>query len=279
MPSLREIQLATYDIMKEIVKVCEKHNLTYYLSGGTMLGAVRHGGFIPWDDDMDIDMPWKDYKKFIKIAKKELPNDLFVQTFYTDPGYPNLFMMVRKNGTCAMPENAKELDIHWGVEVDIFPIIGFFRNRKLRSFQTKRMKRISKILLIEFEKCTRPEVLTTDGVYKKYAQYPLKRRIRIARFWLFLLTKSFRPKELSTIVYGLPHVFNAEDYKKPVKMKFEDGEFNVPVGYDNVLTNLYGDYMTPPPEDKRGGHDLFMGTIIWSLEQDYSYYKNGAQKN
>lgn len=177
MPTLREIQLATLDILKEVVKVCDRHGLTYYLSGGTLLGAVRHGGFIPWDDDLDIELPWKDYKKFLRYAEKELPADLFVQTFYKDPGYPNIFMMVRKNGTCAMPTAAKDLPIHWGVEVDIFPIIGLYRNGKLRNYQKKQMRHISKILSIEYKKCVSPEDLTTDPVYAKYVGYSLQHRI------------------------------------------------------------------------------------------------------
>lgn len=273
MPDIREIQLAQISIMKEIVNVCDRHRLTYYLSYGTLLGAVRHGGFIPWDDDLDLEMPWRDYRKFIRYAKKELPADLFVQTFYTDAGYPNAFLMVRKNGTCAMPVSAKALDIHWGVEVDIFPLTGLYRNKKLRSFQIKRMKRLSKILQIEYKRCTQPDVLQTDPVYRQYAQEPLKRRIGFCRFLMFLLTRSLRPDKISPIAYGLQQAYDAKDYGSAVKMKFEDGEYNVPVGYHNILTAIYGDYMTPPPENERGGHELTMGDIIWDLEQDYSCYR------
>ena len=142
MPTIREKQLVMYGIMKEIVRVCDKHNITYYLSGGTLLGAVRHHGFIPWDDDVDLEMPWKDYKRFLRIAPQELPKDLFVQTFYTDPGYPNVFAMVRKSGTTAMPVSQKDLGIHWGIEVDIFPIVGLYRDQRLYRRQRKLAKRI-----------------------------------------------------------------------------------------------------------------------------------------
>ena len=273
MPTLREIQLATLDILKEVIKVCERHNLTYYLSGGTLLGAVRHSGFIPWDDDLDIELPWEDYQKFIRYAKKELPEDLFVQTFYSDPGYPNIFMMVRKNGTSALPVAAKELDIHWGIEVDVFPIIGLYKNEKLKNYQRKKMRHISKILLIEYKKCLASEDLKTDPVYIKYSRYSLKRRILLCRVLLFLLTKSISPKEVATTPFGMPHVFNAKDYERSVKLPFEDLQLNAPAGYHNILTTLYGDYMTPPPESERGGHDLLMGDIIWDLHQDYSQFK------
>ncbi len=273
MPTLRELQLEMYDIMKEIVKVCDRHNLRYYLSGGTLLGAVRHGGFIPWDDDLDLEMPWKDYKKFLRYAKKELPENLFVQTFSSDPGYPNVFSMVRKNGTCAMPVAAKDLGIHWGVEVDVFPLIGLYKNARLKQIQQRRMRHLSKMLLIEYVRLTKPDSLKDDPVYKKYARYSLKRRIMTAKLMLFLLTKSINPDEVSIVDYGFLQSCKVKDYAGTVKLKFEDGEYNAPAGYHNILTAIYGDYMTPPPEDKRGGHDLTMGEIIWDLEKDYSYYK------
>ncbi len=273
MPTVRELQLEMYDIMKEIVAVCDRHHLTYYLSGGTLLGAVRHKGFIPWDDDLDLEMPWRDYKKFIRYAKKELPENLFVQTYYTDPGYPNFFLMVRKNGTCAMPEAAKDLDIHWGVEVDIFPLVGVYKHPRLKRFQERKMRRLSKILLIEYRKHAEPEVLNSDPFYAKYMKYPVWLRILICRALSFLLTRSRNPEELGVVDYGMKYRYSAEWYKKTVKLAFEDREYNAPAAYHEVLTTLYGDYMTPPPESERGGHELLMGDLIWDLQRDYSYYK------
>ena len=86
MSTFREVQLKGYEILKAVVDLCEKHNLTYFLSGGSLLGAIRHDGFIPWDNDIDIEMPVKDYRKFLRIAKDELPQNLFLQTYFTDPG-------------------------------------------------------------------------------------------------------------------------------------------------------------------------------------------------
>ena len=85
--SLRDAQMLMVEILEDVHNLCEKHGLKYFLDGGTLIGAVRHKGFIPWDDDIDIGMPREDYEKFIEIAKKELPDNLFLQTFETDKYY------------------------------------------------------------------------------------------------------------------------------------------------------------------------------------------------
>ena len=105
--NLRDAQIIMLNILKEIDKICKKHNLIYFLDGGTLLGAVRHKGFIPWDDDVDIGMPREDYRKFLKIAQKELPDYLFLQTFETDKYY-DIYQVpskVRDNRTLIFEHN------------------------------------------------------------------------------------------------------------------------------------------------------------------------------
>lgn len=156
---------------------------------------------------------------------------------------------------------------------ETFPIIGLYRNGRLRNYQKKQMRHISKILSIEYKKCVSPEDLTTDPVYAKYAGYSLRRRILHCRALLFLLTKSVYAKEVATTPFGMPNTYRAADYKESVTLPFEGLRLNAPAGYHNIVTTLYGDYMTPPPEDKRGGHDLTMGEIIWDLHRDYRSYQ------
>ncbi len=135
------------------------------------------------------------------------------------------------------------------------------------------MRHISKMLLIEYNKLAEPESMKDDPIFAKYARYPLRKRIRISRFLLFLLTQSKRPDELVPVNYGMKNYYRKDYYEKTVKLKYEDGEYDAPGAYREVLTTIYGDYMTPPPEDKRGGHELSMGTIIWDLQRDYSEYQ------
>ncbi|EYE54801.1 LicD family protein, partial [Bacteroides fragilis] len=84
---LRKLQYRMLELLEVLDKICKKHNLPYWLEGGTLLGAVRHGGFIPWDDDLDVQMLRSDYKKLLKILPKELPGNIALQTFKTDKGY------------------------------------------------------------------------------------------------------------------------------------------------------------------------------------------------
>lgn len=119
---LRQLQLCELEILDEFVRVCEEHGLQYYLVGGTLLGAVRHQGFIPWDDDIDVAMPREDYDKFAKIAVRELAAQYFYQCPETDPYYFLTYAKIRKNGTEVYEERFKDARFHKGVFIDIFPL-------------------------------------------------------------------------------------------------------------------------------------------------------------
>ena len=96
---LRRLQQTEFEILKEFDRICKKHNIQYFLDSGTALGAARHKGFIPWDDDIDVGMLRSDYEHFLEICPKELEQKYFLQTIETDPGCPCLFAKIRKNGT------------------------------------------------------------------------------------------------------------------------------------------------------------------------------------
>ena len=97
--TLRQVQLDQLEIAKDIKRVCEENGIRYHLAFGSLLGAVRHKGFIPWDDDMDFGMLREDYERFLEIAPKKLKDEFFLQTWHTDPYYPLAFAKVRKKGT------------------------------------------------------------------------------------------------------------------------------------------------------------------------------------
>ena len=116
---LKQIELNLLVCFKEI---CEKHKLDYFLTGGTLLGAVRHKGFIPWDDDIDVGMPREDYETFLRVASSCLPDGIFLQTRKTDPEVPFNFAKLRDSRTTFIETSIKDLDINHGVYIDIFPI-------------------------------------------------------------------------------------------------------------------------------------------------------------
>lgn len=120
--NIRQVQLTQLEILIEVDKICREHDIKYFLTNGTLLGAVRHKGFIPWDDDIDIGMCRKDYDIFLKIANKELDEKYFCQSIHSEADYYLPFAKIRKNKTKYIEASTKHLDINKGVYIDVFPI-------------------------------------------------------------------------------------------------------------------------------------------------------------
>lgn len=272
MSTFREVQLKGYEILNQVVDICEKNNLTYYLSSGTLLGAIRHDGFIPWDNDIDIEMPIKDYRKFLRIAKKELPSNLFLQTYYTDSGHSEMWAKVRANGTTSIPIAQKNLDLHWGIGIDIFPLAGVYSNHVLRKLQTKLHGVCRTLLVKEFLAATGQEVLIPKKIRLLYC-LPRKLRALICRCLEgFTFRNPDKEQTVSIVFSQINYKVNREAYGNGIMKKFESRNFMIPQDYDHILTRLYGDYMTPPPESERNGHEGCLGKIIYDCEKDYREY-------
>lgn len=139
-------QKVMLEILQEIHKICVENNLTYWLEAGTLLGAVRHKGFIPWDDDSDVSMPRADYEKFLKIAQEKLPEDMFLQTQDTDKEYPLSWAKIRKNGTLLVEtgETGNE-KYHHGIFVDIFPYDYYESEEVIKNCSGQEQLRMKKI--------------------------------------------------------------------------------------------------------------------------------------
>ena len=119
---LKKLQSIETEMFRVFIEVCEKLNLRYYVLGGTLLGAVRHGGFIPWDDDIDLGMPRDDYEVFLREAPSLLPSHLFLQNYRTDPEYCLNITKIRNTGTTFIEYESRQQDICHGVFIDIFPL-------------------------------------------------------------------------------------------------------------------------------------------------------------
>lgn len=258
--SLRDAQMLMVDILKDVHKICEKHDLKYFLDAGTLLGAVRHKGFIPWDDDMDIGMLREDYERFIEIAKKELPDHLFLQTFETDDKY-DIYQVpckIRYNGTILIEKGISEnSEMHNGVYIDVFPYDSLPKSKFIYKIQ----RMLSYNVLKSFIRIREiPDNLTfknkvTHAFYKIIIKtFPYKRR---KKFFDFLV--KWNDVNSPYMGYGLDtvwseYIYKKEDYFNLEKLEFEGNYFYGPKNYHAILTQLYGDYMILPKEEDRQWH-------------------------
>lgn len=133
---MNRLQKELLDILEHFLKMCSELGLTYYLANGSALGAKKYGGFIPWDDDIDVEMPRADYEIFCENAKNYLPEHLFLQNYQTDKEFPLLYTKIRNTNTTFIESDLKHLDINHGIYIDIFPLDGYpdsvFKRANLR---------------------------------------------------------------------------------------------------------------------------------------------------
>lgn len=273
---LKRLQQVELDILKEFIKICEEEKLRYFAIGGTVLGAVRHGGFIPWDDDVDVGMPRSDYEKFLKIAQDKLPKHMFLQYFATDLEVPYHFAKIRNSNTTFVELSCAKIKMNHGVYIDIFPLDGYPDSKIKKKFVRSR-----KVLF---------DIYMGRIFYGSKAN--LKVRI-ISRFLMLLMPnykkqiiknekfyKSFDYDKSDNVIsyysgYGLKAMYPKEYFGEGVECDFEGIKIKVPAKTEEYLTRLYGDYMQLPPEEKRYGHHH---TFALDLERSYiDVLKNNKQ--
>lgn len=269
---LREMQKVELEILKEFLNICQKYDLQYFLLGGTLLGAIRHKGFIPWDDDIDVGMPRPDYDKFLSIAQGELPEKLFLQTRETDCEYPMNFAKIRNTETTFIEKTAQFLNINHGVYIDIFPLDGYPKSKVMQ----KLTNCIDAILKFKISKA-----FFSENYKESWKHRIIDALIKILRGNYKTATKQ-RDKFIRRYSYdkceivnnycgawGQKEIMPKDYFGKGIKGTFENLDVILPYKYDLYLTQLYGDYMTPPPKEKQIGHHYY--TII-DLDKSYKKY-------
>lgn len=264
----RQLQMIEVDMLKVFVDTCQKLGLRYYLIGGTLLGAVRHKGFIPWDDDIDVGMPRADYEVFLAKAQDMLPEPLFLQTYETDPEYPKGYAKIRNSNTTFIETTVKNQNMNHGVFIDVFPLDVYDSHKKKDYFwRIKQILVTARISLI-YDKAIVNKALWAIGRIAKWI-YPTLQDACIARDKMY---KSIPKGDLWVNHLGgagerekLPAIWFAEG----TKLVFEGLEVMAPAEYDKMLTQLYGDYMTLPPVEKRV---TLHPTDIIDIEKSYKEY-------
>ena len=267
---IKELQSVELEILLEVDRICKKHNIKYFLVSGTLLGAIRHKGFIPWDDDIDICMPIKDYRRFCKIAVKELKEDYFLQNYKTD--FINiLFAKIRKNGTTAIEEGRESRPYHQGVWIDIFPLVAIKNDEKWIKRMTRTTLFAKNLLKKKLDWIEDHEKLP---FYKKLHSFiPLS----FIRFLVdLILNKTFKDhKKFDSCYYiwskkNFYARFKSDLFDDIIDKEFENHMFPIPGKWHEYLAVVYGDYMTLPPVEKRNGgcHTI----SIVDTKKDYSVY-------
>ena len=255
MTQLRHLQLTILEIMRDVDALCKEHNIEYYLLGGSSIGAIRHKGFIPWDDDLDIVMSPDNYSKFISVCRQYLDKD----KYYFQEGlvdWPLNFSKVRLKGTRLVEyEGYADLPENLGIYLDVF---------KLENSPSSILGQRWQYLLAKYFLCYQLSSRTFDSASLKkkimmFLSFPL--RNKTIRKWVqcsierygndseyygsFYFRTRFKTAFTKKTVFGTPQFKPFEDMILPVQ---ED--------YDTYLTQMFGDYMTPPPPEKQVGLHL-----------------------
>ena len=272
---LSAVHKAQLEMLKAVAAVLEEHKLRYCLYCGTLLGAIRHKGFIPWDDDIDLVMPLKDYRKFLRIASRVLPEGCRLQAPGKDAKHFCAWAKVYRDGTTMMKRSQAAYDANWSLYIDIYPMIGEYPLPRLRPLQGKLIQAAKSLLLMDFYRITGNYGTRHISAKKRLQAVPRPIRQAAARFLLSLAMWPTEKSERIGSIVAAPFCckFERAWWSRMSRAAFEDAEFTVPAEYDKILTRIYGDYMTPPPEEKRYGHDSGTGDIIYDANRDYGAYR------
>lgn len=257
---LAKIHKVSLYILLAFDKVCRENDLTYFLDSGTALGAVRHGGFIPWDDDVDVGMPRKDYERFLQIGQENLPEDLFLQTRDTDPAYKRHAAKLRLKGTVFQEYEGSTYEQN-GFFIDIFPFDNIPKNECLAKLDItisrllyriiciwrspeKSPKRYRRWIAYFVKKLPASMIRWLENIYICFCRKLEKRNTGhiTCYFWLMTQQKSY--------IFDVEKMFPVEE------IMFEGQGLKIMRDPDYYLTTMYGDYRIPPPKKMRFGHHM-----------------------
>ena len=259
--TLKETQQVYLELLAEFDKVCAEHGLRYDLCGGSMLGAVRHSGYIPWDNDIDLSMPRPDYERMLELKQSGilgLPThrDLVSER---DETFPRHFARYIRHDVKRVSEMAEDWDCPY-IGIDIFPLDGIPTSEKAFARQVKKIRRLRRFLLTSVEKSGTSRRGKAAAMVKNLYR-PILRLIGCFRF-AHMLDKECQRVDYETAeyvgiisgMYGLKERWRKADMLPQKNFDFEGLQVPGFANYDIYLTNLYGDYMKLPPKDKQVPH-------------------------
>lgn len=259
--SINEVQAVELEILNEFDRICKMHSIPYQLFAGTLLGAIRHNGFIPWDDDIDVCLLRKDYERFLHVSKNDLNDSYFLQTCFSDPTSIVQFAKIRKKGTVF--RNLSDLDNTYetGIYIDVFPLDNVYPEMLLGKFQPwlfafwylcttssvkKRVER-SKNIIVK---------LVRKMFYQLLKVYP-KQKCDLHAQRVLRMFESKETEYINHLTNGVTktrlrkYLRKRETFYNIIEWEFEGTMFPIPSNYHDVLTRNFGDYMQFPPEEQR----------------------------
>ena len=272
---VKELQARELLLLKELRRICDANDITYFLAYGSLIGAVRHHGFIPWDDDVDVCMKYPDYVRFKEVCKTQLGSEFFLQTDETDPNAGFSCYKLRLNNTTLLGDYLADRDMHHEINIDICPIYNIPNN----VIQWKLQLCASAVYML-FEAgqlsenhggiiAARSRLLLK--IFKKFTRYYIENKYHDYFMAKFENRQTKYKAMLFSNLYVCRHLYPSETFSKLIAMQFEGENFSVPSGYDTYFTMFYGDYMKMPPMEEQGAKIDHIVKI--SVDEPYEKFK------
>ena len=270
---MNELQKKELELLSLFVDICTRLGLRYYLVCGSALGAVKYGGFIPWDDDIDVGMPREDYESFLAEAQKLLPKNIFLQNYRTDPAFPHVFSKLRNSDTTLIEENMAHLPINHGIYIDLFPIDGYpksEREKKKLRYQKKFLGWLHYCALENKESVK----VTVRNKFFRMLGYHKKTHRALAKLDSIISSYPTGDSEIwcnHGNWQGELEYAPVWQYGEGAEAEFEGVAVIIPEKYDEYLTQKYGNWRADPPKDKQKSHHMIK---LLDTKKPYTEYIN-----